>query len=86
MYYPSISLEEYKEVMQLKAERAHPNAYMRLAKYMGVPTQRLLRISQRGIKRYDYILRKEGDNATALPPLLQTKATPFVHNSRQEQR
>lgn len=59
MSKPSISLDEYKKVMELKSGGAHPNAYMRLAKNIGVPTQRLLNISRKRIKQYDYKIWKD---------------------------
>lgn len=56
-----ITLEQYKEIMQLKKEKERVSelTYARLGKKLGLRPSTIINAARRGIKKYDYQIWKE---------------------------
>jgi hypothetical protein len=55
---PTITLEQYARLMEVKAIRQSAPSYSSLAREWGVSVHAVLDAASRGIKRYDYQLRQ----------------------------
>ena len=59
---PKVTLEQYKKILELKdsKERVKEMTYVHLAKELGLRPSTVINAARRRIKRYDYVLAKEG--------------------------
>jgi DNA invertase Pin-like site-specific DNA recombinase len=61
---PKISLDQYKQILDLKKSKQGPikeMTYAFLAKKLGLRASTVINAARKGIKRYDYQLWKEGE-------------------------
>ena len=60
---PKVTLEQYKKIMELKEskERIKEMTYVHLAKELGLRPSTVINAARNRIKRYDYVLAKEGE-------------------------
>ena len=61
---PKITLEQYRRILELKKKKEGPirdMTYVELAKELGLRPSAVINAARRRIKRYDYVLWKEGE-------------------------